>query len=143
MHGTSWSTFVYLPTNYTITRFTPNDLYLIFKVNILNRNISKKVRTSANIWNDFKYLAFYKHFSFLKCKWSLSCSCRFAFVCTAPAVELLLFVTLFTDEVLSLFNLIYLLTHSLGSAIHRWKVYFNTYSTVYYNISYGHFWPDM
>ena len=33
-----------------------------------------------------------KLISFLKCNWTLSCSCRFASTCTAPAVELFLLV---------------------------------------------------
>ena len=44
------------------------------------------------MWNDFfKYLAFWQHFSFLKCKWTLRSFCRFAYTCTALGVELLLF----------------------------------------------------
>ena len=53
-------------------------------------NISEAVRASVNMWNYFKYLAFWQHFSFLNCKWSLSRFCRFASTCTASAVELLL-----------------------------------------------------
>ena len=69
-------------------RFTLNDR--LFQGKIYEILISPKKRC-ANMWTDFKYQAFYQHFSVLKCEWSLSFSCRFAFTCMAPAVELLLY----------------------------------------------------
>ena len=59
-------------------------LTYFLRSNTLNCNILETARASASMWSDFKNLAFIQHFSsFLWCKWSLSCSCRFASTCTA------------------------------------------------------------
>ena len=67
-------------------------LIYIFRWKECNFNISETKRASTDTWTDFKHLVSKQHYSFLKCKWSPRCSCRFARSCTALAVELLRFI---------------------------------------------------
>ena len=60
--------------------------YFFMVKNMKFQYLGNSDRTSANMRTDFKYPALYHHFSFLKCKWSLSCSCRFVSTCIASTV---------------------------------------------------------
>ena len=46
-------------------------LTYFLRSNIWNCNISETTKASASVRSDFEHLAFWQHFSFLKCKWSL------------------------------------------------------------------------
>ena len=57
-------------------------LLTLLRSKIKNFIFSETVTTSANILYNFKYLSYQQYFRFLKWKWSLSCSFRFASTCT-------------------------------------------------------------
>ena len=60
----------------------------ILKVKVNHNSVVKNFKTESLCIS--LYVSIYAVISSLKCRWLLSCSCRFASICMAPVVELLL-----------------------------------------------------